>query len=463
MSPSDRQRRWISWLLVGGGLLVAAVVAAGVWWFEYRPPVRPSRPVVLLVTGDTAGWIVPCGCTSNQSGGLLRRGTFVAGLTANADVILTDVGGAPGGTSLYQRVKFEAILRGECAMGLTAHNVGGPEAALGADYLRRTSGEIGVPFVSANLRDADGSLVASPLLMVERGGRRVAIVGVLSRRYEVSGLQIDDPRTAVLREASSAKGRYDSLIVLAYLPEDELQQLAAGLPEADAVIGGPTGQSIAPRQLGPTVLASATNKGKFVVRLDAMASTRGWTGQVVEMDADLPDDENQQANVKSYLEELARKNFAATETGLSPKLPATLPRDYKLVGNMACQSCHAADCSGWAGSKHSRAWQTLLDRGQHVDPYCQQCHATGYGLPGGFTSATGEAHARSVGCESCHGPSAGHARTPKVRTPFAARDQCVTCHDRENSPLFAYEPYWSRIRHGGPATLPHGESKGKSP
>ena len=40
------------------------------------------------------------------------------------------------------------------------------------------------------------------------------------------------------------------------------------LPEADAVIGGPTGQSIVPTAVGPTLLAAATNKGKFLVELD---------------------------------------------------------------------------------------------------------------------------------------------------------------------------------------------------
>ena len=39
-------------------------------------------------------------------------------------------------------------------MGLAAHNLGGPEAALGADYLRRVGAKLDVPFVSANLRDA---------------------------------------------------------------------------------------------------------------------------------------------------------------------------------------------------------------------------------------------------------------------------------------------------------------------
>ena len=53
-----------------------------------------TGPVQLIVSGDTAGWIVPCGCTSNQSGGLLRRGTYVASVSGNADVIVADAGGA---------------------------------------------------------------------------------------------------------------------------------------------------------------------------------------------------------------------------------------------------------------------------------------------------------------------------------------------------------------------------------
>src|SRR5438876_1894297 len=86
-----------------------------------------ARPVAVVVSGDTAGWIVPCGCTSNQSGGLPRRGTLVNGLRKESGVVYADAGGAPGGTSDYHRVKFEAILRGELALGLVAHNLGGPE------------------------------------------------------------------------------------------------------------------------------------------------------------------------------------------------------------------------------------------------------------------------------------------------------------------------------------------------
>ena len=59
----------------------------------------------------------------------------------------------------------------------------------------------------------------------------------------------------------------------------------------------------------------------------------------------------------------------------------------------------------------------------------------------------------NVGCESCHGPGEQHSLNPKVRTLFAAKDQCLQCHDRENSPAFEYATYWSKIVHGANVTM----------
>ena len=42
---------------------------------------------MVVVSGDSAGWITPCGCTSNQSGGLLRRGSYLDGLRRGGAVI----------------------------------------------------------------------------------------------------------------------------------------------------------------------------------------------------------------------------------------------------------------------------------------------------------------------------------------------------------------------------------------
>jgi len=418
-----------------------------------------DAPAFVVVTGDTAGWIVPCGCATNQSGGLPRRGTLIRELRQRGDVLLLDAGGVAAGANEYQRAKFEAILAGTLRMGLAAQNIGAEEAAFGADYLRDVARRLSVPFVSANVRDADGRPIAPPIRVLKLAGRRIAVTGVLAQRADgrsntIAGLQIDAPRESVLRALAENKQRYDALIVLAYLPEAELRELAGGLPEADAVVGGPTGQSLLPRQLGPTLLASATNKGKFVVQLQARFedSRARWSGKTVELSESFADDQAQQENVRTYLAELKRRDFAAEQTGLTAPLPASLPADFAVAGTPACRECHAPEYAVWEHVDHAHAWRSLLERGYEVDPDCQQCHTTGYGLPGGFVSAERSADRTSAGCENCHGPSLAHVRDPQVRTPFQPRDQCVRCHDLENSPQFDFAVYWPRIQHGPKAT-----------
>jgi 2',3'-cyclic-nucleotide 2'-phosphodiesterase (5'-nucleotidase family) len=218
-------------------------------------------PLELVVSGDTDGWITPCGCTANQSGGLLRRGTYLRQQREHATVLYADVGGAPAGVSAYQQTLFESILKGEQQMNICAHNIGGPEAAFGSAYLRHLQSLMRVPLISANLRDADGAEVAPPLVIVAAGGRRIAFVGIVSPRYAQPGIRILEPLATVRALVAERKSEFDTLIILAYLPDEDLQRFAADLPEADAVIGGPTGQSIPPKVIGPTLLASATRKG----------------------------------------------------------------------------------------------------------------------------------------------------------------------------------------------------------
>ncbi len=213
-----------------------------------------------------------------------------------------------------------------------------------------------------------------------------------------------------------------------------------------------TGQGIAPESVGPTLLGSDSHKGKFIRRLETSSTGNrlAWSGRVVEMNSAFADDAEQNDNVHRYLERLAREDFRADETALVPAVPADAPKDYRLAGDRSCVNCHQKDGEHWSSTPHARAWQTLSERGSHADPSCQQCHTTGYGLPGGFLSVSRSSASVGVRCESCHGPSLAHSQRPDTHTPFAARDQCVRCHDRENSPKFDYAAFWPQIRHGAP-------------
>lgn len=287
-------------------------------------------------------------------------------------------------------------------------------------------------------------------MTIQRGGRRLLIVGVLAPSLTPKNLSALPPRDAILDVVREQANQFDHLIVLAYLPESELLELAAGLPEADVVVGGPTGQAIAPRQVGPVLLASATNKGKFVIRLDRAATPNDhtWSGEIVELNKEFVDDPVQADNVRDYLKRLGDRAFTAEETGLAPPQARNVPSNDRTAGSESCQACHAGDFSLWVDSHHHRSWQTLERRGYSVDPACQKCHVTNYGMPGGFTSIAAPDRLLNVGCENCHGPSLAHVKNPRQRTPFRAADQCIGCHDKENSPTFAYADYWSKIRHG---------------
>jgi len=390
---------------------------------------------------------------------LLRRGTYLKKLANQGQVIYADVGGAVSGNSEYQRVKLEAILRGEMAMGLAAHNIGGPEASMGPEFLRGLTTRLNVPFISANVTDTAGNAIASASKIVTACGRRVALVGLLSQRYATKEIRIEDPQAALTRAIQPIKGKYDTLVVLTYMPEDELEAFAASTPEADAVIGGPTGQAISPRRVGPTLMAAATNKGKFVIELKL--PTDGSTsvdGRVIELGPTFADDDTQQTNLHAYLAEVKSRDFSVDQTGLVAPLPPDTPASYKIAGSQTCAPCHVTSHKAWLAQPHAAALNVLVSKGFDVDPACQQCHTTGYGMPGGFISLSQSAqNFAGVGCENCHGPSAAHVANPKTRTPFAAADQCVRCHDHENSPKFDYAQYWPRVKHGldpKPATQP---------
>ena len=243
---------------------------------------------------------------------------------------------------------------------------------MGVDYLRDVSARLKIPLVSCNVLDGQGRADRRAARVVTAAGRTLAFIGVLSRATRGIG----PPNRAAARGDYRALDRLrkehtiDAVVVLAYLPTEELRELAATLPEVDLVVGGPTGQSIPPQQIGPTMLASATNKGKFLARFDqparseAAKSRQSWRGQIVEMNATLHDDAKQQENLKQFYAELERRDFSPNQTSFVTPLPPDLPKDYAIAGSESCRRCHAGDCQSWAASKHAAAWKTLAKQGR---------------------------------------------------------------------------------------------------
>jgi hypothetical protein len=294
----------------------------------------------------------------------------------------------------------------------------------------------------------------------ERAGLKLAVAGVIDpQRVEHVAWESVEPVAAVMEVFRGLDA--DVKIVLAYFDEAGLRQLAHALPEVDYIIGGPTGQTVTPTRVGGVTILSATNKGKYLVDLQLgrgnqatsqeAAAHRGAgfekSAGIMEVRSVLSEDRWQLGNLRDYYAQLAQRDFSAEEAGLVEPWLVDDPQ-YAIAGSASCGKCHAGDTHVWTGSKHAHAWDVLTVKGAQADPYCQQCHTTGYGLPGGFRSIAQTLDAVHVGCENCHGPSAAHVADPRVRTPLLAKQQCIGCHDHENSPGFAMDAYWARIFHG---------------
>ena len=116
---------------------------------------------------------------------------------------------------------------------------------------------------------------------------------------------------------------------------------------------------------------------------------------------------------------------------------STPPKDAKYVGTKECRSCHLKEYKSWKATKHAKAFK-ILEGPELKDPDCLRCHTTGYGKPGGFTSEKETPRLKSVGCESCHGPSSAHNEAAKVapekgkwdtKINKVPQNACVKCHN----------------------------------
>ncbi len=364
-------------------------------------------------------------------------------------VLYLDAGGSASGATEYQQLKLEAILRGLQSMNLAAHNIGGPESALSPDELASLADETGVAWLSANLRPATGDFRAKPFSVFQRNGIRIVVIGVIDPKLvKNSAWSAREPVSAIMESIGQATA--DVRIVLAYFDKDGLRSLAKSLPEVDFIVGGPTGQAMKPADVGPVTVLSATNKGKFLARIQlSCASGQPCRTTMVgpaEVTSNLAENDALVNNLKRYYAALAKRDFTVTEAGLVSNLQSDAT--YRVAGSESCAKCHPDDFQAWHSSQHSRAWNDLVARQAQFDPFCQQCHTTGYGYEGGFVSVGQTPRLVQVGCENCHGPSAAHVVNPKMKTPFPAAERCTSCHDHENSPQFAYAALWQKIRHG---------------
>ncbi len=458
----------------------------------YREPLFvdwPEPEFVLFVTGQQRGFIEPCGCTglTNQKGGLVRRHTLTRELTERGwPIVPVDVGNQVRRFGPQAEIKFQVTIEGLKQMGYQAIAFGPDDLRLSAGGLASLTigeGSNGSEFVSANTAIFDPEFTPR-YLIVEAAGRTIGITAVLGEveqaritSDEIVKQPADEALQSVWPELAAAD--CDLYVLLAHTSIDESIRLAQAFPYFDVVVTA-GGADEPPYQADPipetdSILVQVGGKGMHV-------SVVGYFGddderlryQRVPLDARFEDSREMMTLLASYQEQLKALGLEGLEVR-----PIPHPSGDAFVGSEACKDCHQKEYDIWKNTSHSYALDSLVypnervEVPRHFDPECLSCHVVGWNpqmhfpYVSGYLSLAATPHMQHVGCETCHGPGAGHVDAEtlhaandellkkfreRVRLPLSeAERKCMECHDLDNSPDFhapgAFEYYWGQVEH----------------
>ncbi len=220
----------------------------------------------------------------SRLGGLARRATYIDGLRKDGVPLLhLDAGDAfQQKYALYEKDKAQVeaaarlYLKTFADMGLHAYNLGDRDLALGLDRLKALEKKAKFPILSANLLK-DGKPVFTPSTVVEVGGYRIGVIGVITTLFvnktsleQNSGLTIAEPAPIVKAEADALRAKGVKIIVaLAHLNDREVETLAKAVPDLTAILGGQSNRrQPLLKSAGGVFLANGYMRGKNMSVLD---------------------------------------------------------------------------------------------------------------------------------------------------------------------------------------------------
>ena len=467
-SFTNRNSRLKAAIRIVAILLLIGSVAGGVFLYvkSRKGPVATTARLTIHFTCDTAGRLEPCGCFSGQNGGLSRLRTWLESRKNPGPVIKVDVGGAIAGTADYDVIQYRYLARAYSTMGFSALNMGGREARLPAKALASLTENSPVPLVSASLVEVESrKLVMEPYRIVEVGGLRVGVLGVLSPKSVPDpgeGLAVLGLNEAIDRQLPALAAKTDVVILLAFATENEMRRLARDYFEFALILGGdvsgPTQEIL---RENDSMILYTTNQARTVGTLTASV-TGGKRKRLSDpayeirlLEENIPQAEEIRELVRAYRSEIRSTSLAIDDPhAFDPNAIPGVASTATYVGSGTCRDCHAQAHDRWQKSGHARAFQALMKTGSDADPHCIKCHTVGFGQETGYRRSLKATELVDVGCESCHGPASEHiakhvhGKTSAFKFRPLGPGDCKSCHYGEFSRPFDWNTFWPRIAHG---------------
>jgi hypothetical protein len=410
--------------------------------------------LVLVLSGEMHGYLLPCGCGDPQYGGLERRYNFISNLRKERKwpVVAVDLGDLPQAmedilakqSSLADHIRnFQGVLKYTTAMKAldkmqyTAVGIGWRERALQSDAKQGLSvtldnyalNEKTPRILAANLKDrgekerwcdmvGDWQLakVANTRLKVGVTG----FVGYSVRHSEhikgetdVAWMNQVDTEAQLKKSLEEQKKAGVNMRVLIYQGTiEEAKKLLDKFPQFHVVLclsSSDLAPAI-PEQVGDSLIVTVGYKGHSIGVVGVFPTKPNqyeMRYQMVDMGPELktPEGKEKDNPVLKLLEEytLTMRDHPEDYLGRYKKLQTPHPIQVQFekeqpeyVGSKECQRCHASEYKVWLNSPHAKAYEDLTEikrtviHNRQYDAECVVCHVTGFGYKTGFTDEKDE-------------------------------------------------------------------------
>lgn len=253
-------------------LLLAGCVGSLSSTTEAHKEVRDATPksLVILHTNDFHGHIAAEG----ESAGAARIAAFFASQRLQHDAVLVlDAGDAISGTPVSTLFSGEPIFEVMNVMGYDAGLIGNHEFDHGFRQIEKFRKASDHPLLASTAFAPDGSLVGdAPSIVVERGGLRIGIIGVLTETTPNmitplgnEGTRFAEVESALRSRVEELRDKVDVLVVLSHTGHKRELELAAAIAGIDVIVGGHSHSKVEePVLVGSTIVAQAHEYGKAV-------------------------------------------------------------------------------------------------------------------------------------------------------------------------------------------------------
>ena len=297
---------------LGALALAAALAACG----------GPADEVRVLHTANTYGYFEGCGCTSDSTGGLAKRAWIVDSLRREegAPILLVDAGDFTGGENAYGAALGRVIFEAMELMGYDAVTLGEWDLNQGPTYARSIVEGSPIAWVHTNYDVAGLEDLGHRTLVVDKGGRRIGILGLLNPTVSLNpavrdSVTIEEDIVGVAQRGVDELRRegVDAIVVLSHLGYRGDRALAEMVEGLDLIVTGHGGKTLGEAEAASpgTWIVAPGDLGRYLgsARLalgsaeEAATAVRDATGELIVMVPSIPDDPRLAPLFAAYEEE----------------------------------------------------------------------------------------------------------------------------------------------------------------